>query len=110
MVVLARRGVWARERTLQLLDAAADTAARLPPTPLNDRANDVGQAAAAAAAGEPMIPPVTMEATDTGSANTSGGSSRSEIVAKMRNARKELAAKTDWPQLIGVQIQEPVWG
>ena len=52
MVVLARRGVWARERTLQLLDAAADTAARLPPTPLNDRANDVGQAAAAAAAGE----------------------------------------------------------
>jgi len=112
MVVLARRGVWARERTLQLLDAAADTAARLPPTPLNDRANEVGQAAAAAAAGEPMISPVTMEATDTGSANASGGggSSRSETVTKMRNARTELAAKTDWPQLVGVQIQEPVWG
>lgn len=52
MVVLAKRGLWSRERTLGLLSAAAETAGRLPPTPLSDRTIEVGLAAAAAAAGD----------------------------------------------------------
>ena len=35
MGVLARRGVWPREKTLRYLSLAAVTAERLPPTPLS---------------------------------------------------------------------------
>ena len=96
MGVLARKGVWPRAKTLSLLARAADTAERLPSTPLSAHASDVGLAAAAAAAGEqPAEATVTEE--EEAALVAASQHSRKSLVENLRKLRIELEQVKDWP-------------
>uniref|UniRef100_A0A7S2CGA6 Uncharacterized protein n=1 Tax=Haptolina brevifila TaxID=156173 RepID=A0A7S2CGA6_9EUKA len=101
MAVLAKRGLWSRERTLSLISAAADTAERLPPTPLSDRTIEVGLAAAAAAAGHPftMTAPPPQHLPAAAAQTHMPPSSRTEIITKLRQLHATLASATEWPPI-----------
>eukprot|EP00322_Chrysochromulina_rotalis_P000163 CAMPEP_0115834006 /NCGR_PEP_ID=MMETSP0287-20121206/3464_1 /TAXON_ID=412157 /ORGANISM="Chrysochromulina rotalis, Strain UIO044" /LENGTH=342 /DNA_ID=CAMNT_0003287435 /DNA_START=1 /DNA_END=1029 /DNA_ORIENTATION=+ len=113
--VLAKMAIWPREQTLTQLDAAADTAERLPPTPLCARFLDVDAAAAATAAGEAVVPhppppslvhgPLSVEDLDESGELLSAHAlhrrdrlrERQLLVFELRKLRAALAAQPEWP-------------